>query len=362
MSVLYGVWNLYFFRTILNGVCLNVSTLQVLALDYLVAVYPMLVMAIAFVLVELHGYGFRPVLYVWRPFHYFFARIRRQWDIQHSIMDTFVTFFILSTTKFLSVSFDLLIPTMLYTPDGTPIGLYLYYDANVQYFHGHHLPYALLALTVLTVFILLPLTLLTLYPCRLFQKCLMKCKLHNTTLISFVHTFQQYYKYGRNGTMDCRWFAGFYFVVLICMFLSYGLTLSGLTYYILIALFISMAILLLITESYKREYAFFNILDNLVMLWQASVSTSIVFHNNSSLKYKTYLKSSIILLGIVSFMPSLCFVILLINWIYRRSKLSTHHSIVCPCHQKTSEDVLPDRVSNPDGYRDSFSFVRAITK
>ena len=85
------------------------------------------------------------------------------------------------------------------------------------------------------------------------------------TLISFVHTFQQYYKDGRSGTMDCRWFAGFYFVVRICMFLSYGLTLSGLTYYLLITLFISMTILLLIllliTEPYKREYAFFNILD-----------------------------------------------------------------------------------------------------
>ena len=170
----------------------------------------------------------------------------------------------------------------------------------------------------------------------------MKCKLHNTTLISFVQTFQQYYKDGRNGTMDCRWFAGFYFVVRICMFLSYGLTLSGLTYYLLITLFISMAILLLITEPYKREYAFFNILDFLVMLWQASVSTSIVFLNNSSLKYKAYLKSSIILLGIVSFMPSLCFVILLINWIYRRSKLCTQHGIVCPCHQNTSEDILPE--------------------
>ena len=59
------------------------------------------------------------------------------------------------------------------------------------------------------------------------------------------------------------------------MFLSYGLTLSGITYYLLITLFISMAILLLIIEPYKREYAFFNILDFL-------------------LKYKAYLKSSII--------------------------------------------------------------------
>ena len=35
VSVLYGMWNLDFFGTILNGVCLNISTLQVLALDYL---------------------------------------------------------------------------------------------------------------------------------------------------------------------------------------------------------------------------------------------------------------------------------------------------------------------------------------
>ena len=145
------------------------------------------------------------------------------------------------------------------------------------------------------------------------------------------------------------------------MFLSYGLTLSGLTYFLLITLFIYMAILLLIAEPYKREYAFFNILDFLLMLWQAIVITSIVFYNASTLKYKAFLKSSTIVLGIVSFMPSLCFVILLINWIYR-SKLSTHHGIVCHCHQDTSEDVLPDRVSNPDGYRDSFGFVRAITK
>ena len=165
---------------------------------------------------------------------------------------------ILSTTKFLSVSFDLLIPTMLYTPYGTPIGLYLYYDANVRYFHGHHLPYALLALTVLTVFIVLPLTLLTLYPCRLFQKCLMKCKLHDTTLISFVHTFQQYYKDGRSGTMDCRWFAGFYFVVRICTFLIYALTLNDISYLCLACFAILLAIFLLVVQPYKKEYAFFN--------------------------------------------------------------------------------------------------------
>ena len=362
MSVLYGVWNLDFFRTILNGVCLNVSTLQVLALDYLVAVYPMLVMAIAYVLVELHGYGFRPVLYVWRPFHYFFARFRRQWDIQHSIMDAFVTFFILSTTKFLSVSFDILIPTRLYSPDGTPIGLYLYYDANVRYFHCHHLPYALLALTVLTVFILLPLTLLTLYPCRLFQKCLMKCKLHNTTLISFVHTFQQYYKDGRSGTIDCCWFAGFYFVVQICNFLIYALTLNYISCLFLACFAILLAMFLLFVQPYKKDYAFFNTGDVLVILLQAIITASVAFWSMTTMKDKRSISGTSVLVGMSCYIPFLCLLIIIIHRIYKNKLFSAHHEILCPpCHRNISEDIIPDRVSHPNDYRDSFGYVRART-
>ena len=48
--------------------------------------------------------NFRPLLYMWKPFHYFFARFHRQWGIQTTIMDAFVTFFFLSATKLLSAS------------------------------------------------------------------------------------------------------------------------------------------------------------------------------------------------------------------------------------------------------------------
>ena len=78
----------------------------------------MLLMVIAYTLVKLHGHGVRPVLFMWRPFHYFFARFRREWDLRTSIIDAFVTFFILSTTKLFSVSFHLLMPTELFTPYG----------------------------------------------------------------------------------------------------------------------------------------------------------------------------------------------------------------------------------------------------
>ena len=44
---LYGIWNLDFLRTVIPHICLNVTTLQVLAPDYVLAVYPLVLRAIA---------------------------------------------------------------------------------------------------------------------------------------------------------------------------------------------------------------------------------------------------------------------------------------------------------------------------
>ena len=112
-SAVSGIWNLDFFRTLYPGVCLHLTELQVLALDYLVALYPMVLMVIVYVVVELINCGCEPLLPVFRPFNYAFGRFRRRWNIQTTLIDALVTFFILSTTKFFSVSFDLLIPTVL---------------------------------------------------------------------------------------------------------------------------------------------------------------------------------------------------------------------------------------------------------
>ena len=196
----FGIWIFDFFRPFLPGICLNINKLEVLALDYLIAVYPMLLMVIAYSLVELHGHGVRPVLYMWSPFHYFFARFRREWDVHTSIIDAFVTFFLLSTTKFFNVSFHLLMPTV-FTAYSDSLGLYLYENASIKYFGPKHLPYGLLALAIMTVFIILPTCLLILYPLACCRKCLKWSKLRGRALDEFVYAFHQYYKDGSEGSI-----------------------------------------------------------------------------------------------------------------------------------------------------------------
>ena len=122
-------------------------------------------------IVTLHYYNCRLVVCLWRPFLKCCIHFRRQWNIQSSLVDTFATFLLLSYVKFLSVSFDILAPTFMYNKWDRHIGtVLLYYDGSVEYFGADHLPYAVLAITVLLVFTVLPILLLCLYPCRWFQK------------------------------------------------------------------------------------------------------------------------------------------------------------------------------------------------
>ena len=106
----YGIWNLDFFRTVYNPFCLhpNLTTLQVLSLDYIITVYPLVIILLMYVLVDLYSRNYRPVVVMWRPFHYCCIRFRHQLNI---LVDAFGTFFSLSYVKMFSTVVDLLIYT-----------------------------------------------------------------------------------------------------------------------------------------------------------------------------------------------------------------------------------------------------------
>ena len=352
IATLYGFWNLDFFRSdVLPEVCIDVSPLHILVLDYLVAVYPMLLMAVAYTVVQLHDSGFRPLLYMWKPFHRYLVRFRRQWGIQTTIMDAFVTFFFLSTTKLFSVSFDLLMGTSLYTRDGKMHSLQLYYDPNIKYFGTQHLPYALLAIGILTVFIIFPTSLLICYQCKPYQKCLKKCLIEGTILDEFINAFQKYYKDGSKGTWDCRWFAGFFILIKFFAYVLYALSIGLLSYVFVLVLCTIGAIVIVIVEPYKEEYRVFNIISANLLLWVTllyaaitSSSASYIFQNGYNDHYMAAAVLSLFPLGYIT-------------------GITLHHLIRRFRRGKVVETLsgsLPDRLLHSDQYRDSFGFIAAF--
>ena len=107
---------------------------------------------------KLHDHNFRPVVLLCKPFKHFFAYIfRRHLDSEGSIINAFATFFLLSFTKILFVSFNLLyaIRPKLVNRNGTQLNsnLVMYYDSTVECFSEDHLPFAVISICVVLVFI-----------------------------------------------------------------------------------------------------------------------------------------------------------------------------------------------------------------
>ena len=348
MSI-FGVWNLDFFRTLYPGVCLHLSELQVLALDYLVAVYPMILMVVGYALVELHGYGFRPLLLIWRPFHAVFARFRREWNIETTIIDAFATFFILSTTKFFSVSFDLLIPTVLHTASGESPhhGIRLYYNANIVYMGHQHLPYALLAFAAFGLFVLFPFLLLMMSSFSLFQICLRNRNQESRALGEFVYSFQQYYKDGTNGSPDRRWYAALYLIVFSAIYLSNAFMQDGSMYYLTAIFSILFAIVILLAEPYKEEYAIYNTLDCVLFLWVAlfciSMTMGFTLHNIESRPFKAV----VLFVIFVSVIPLVYVVAIFTHWVWKSQNCGKSQ-----CMEDNREESLPHRIACSFEYRE----------
>ena len=93
--VFYSFWNLELFRSVIPDICLNVTTLQVLALEYLIALYPFVLILFSYFIIELYDRKVTFIVTVWKPFHKVLNMFQRSWDIRTSVIDSFATFFLL---------------------------------------------------------------------------------------------------------------------------------------------------------------------------------------------------------------------------------------------------------------------------
>ena len=255
LAIPYTIWNLDFFRSLPLNICLNLSTLQTLALDYAIAVYPLVLVIITYILIQLHGRGCRLLVWLWSPFHRCCIRFTRIMDMQSSIAKAFATFLLLSYVKLLNSTLSILLPVKVYDVHQKVVGVYVYYDASYKYFSEDHLPYAIMSLIFFLLFGLSPLILLLFYPTRCFQKCLNFCRLRNHILHTFVDTFQGHYKDGTEpGTCDCRWFAAIYFLGrIITSYIIFGVS-KGIICYALIGISLTfLGALMILLQPYKSS-------------------------------------------------------------------------------------------------------------
>ena len=78
----YSLWNLDFFRALYPPFCLHpeTTTLHILALDYVIAVYPLVLLVVSYLLVKLHDSNCKFIVCLWRPFHRCFVHFKREYQ------------------------------------------------------------------------------------------------------------------------------------------------------------------------------------------------------------------------------------------------------------------------------------------
>ena len=212
-SLDHGIFRIDLFST---NLCIDSSSLKgihLMMLKYVEAAIPLFLIIIVYVSVSLYNRNFKPFVFVWNLIRRMVTslcsqRCLRRADPYINIANTFAAFLNLIYTKILFISLNLLIPNKVYEVRGDQVieKWTLYYDPTVEYFQHEHIPYAITAMLILSVFVILPIILFVLYPFKpfvLFLKFILRSKWHS--LNYFMDIFQGWFKNGVEGTsLDYR--------------------------------------------------------------------------------------------------------------------------------------------------------------
>ena len=217
-----SVWNLDFFRSLYPPFCLHphFSALHIFVLDYLVALYPLMLIFLTYLVVKLHD-RFMLVTWLCRPLYRCFHHFRKEWDIETSLIGTFATFYLLSYVKVVNVTADILTSVSFENTSGMKErNLYVFYNASLQYFGDEHQPYVIFAVLFSFFFNACPLILLLVYPCGCLHRCLNRtwCRCH--TLHLFMDVMLGAYSH---KPRERRYFSAFYFLLRIVHVLGFSL-------------------------------------------------------------------------------------------------------------------------------------------
>ena len=319
--LLYNLWNLDLLRSVIPDICLNVTTLQALALDYLIALYPFVLILLSYILIELHDRQFALVVTIWKPFRKVLSMFRKSWDIRTSIIDSFATFFLLSYVKVLSVTADLLTPTTIYQLGTNKTQFGLYYSPTVQYFGDEHLPYAITALIVLTLFVSIPTLILILYPFQFFQKFLSFFPFNWHFLHAFVDSFQGCYKDGTEpGTFDCRWFAALILLTRLLLFIIYGATLSMIYFVYGVIVIVVFLIAVINIQPFKKVAVRYPSTDTVFYILLSLVCTGLIAREVARTEKYVFNTITLIISLSTAFVPIVYIACLISFWMFSRMR------------------------------------------
>ena len=285
---LYGPWNSNYFEVLMPNFCAYKydSTIKVLMLEYIPALYPMVLFIIFYSLIPyiancLVFSRFELLQKCSLKVEQMFIIFRRSWSVRNSVIHGITTFLVLSYGKVTAVTALLLASTTLYGRSEGSVRTVVRMDGTMKYFKGDHLPYASVAFILLFSVVVLPPLLLLSYPLlpNLINKLNYQDKWFFKRLIiapldkcvPFFDAFQSCFK------NKYRFFAGLYF-----LYRAMAVAVLTLKWKLATRLIYQQAFFLLIVfihcvcQPYKKRR--YNILDGCIFILLAVINSLTLYN------------------------------------------------------------------------------------
>ena len=356
LVTLYGFFNLDFFRTLSPSLCLDLDFIELQMLDCASAFWPLFLIILSYILVELHSRGFKPIVLIWKPVQLCLRCYQRQWQLRTSLVETFASFLFLSWMKLLNISYSLLIKTCIITVSRSgEVDVdcdRLYSSPNLRLFHDGHLLPGIVAIIVLCIFIGVPLALLLLYPFKCFHRLVNKSGLHFRALHVFMDSFHGSFRNGTDGGADCRWFASSYLILRIVVAFMASFLISNTIFPVASIIFMAFVLVICTLQPYKRLAH--NIFDATLFFTLAAFLGS---HGMISIAQfadeSKHLLPSLGITVIFSFLPIVASIGYFVWWVLKvKLRLFVRVRQWWQQRRVAIENSLPDRLNNPQDYQE----------
>ena len=341
----------------------SLNNINVLLLNFISVLYPILLMISMYTLIELHARNFRPIVIMWKPFGRCFYQIRRNWSATDSIVHAFATLLFLSFATLNHNVYLLLNSTNVYNSIEKVKTNVLVNRPSIHVYSSEYIPFLLIIFALLFFLGVCPTALLCIYSIKMFRRKSNNCCSHRIQIVlnTFVETFQGTFKDGLNGTRNYRILPALVLIIIMVttIFASFADVFSK---YILGCYDIVLLVLSSFLISFARPCKSFltNLSLSFHLMWSATTGVILMgWMSNGKLSSLLLVK----LFTCVVLIPH----ILIISWaIYKLL-----HNIRCvrECWFKTKtagqqlrervlgvqqsyESLLPDRLENSRDYRE----------
>ena len=324
--IAYGLFNLNSLSDVMDPFCVreNFTALDVICLDYAVAVFPLLPIFTVYVVMHLRHFKLcakkkRRITNVSGAM----ARANVDKAPERSMLHPLVSFIYLSYTKFTLTSTKLLSTTSVFDKDGAPGGYLVYYAGQYQFGEPQYIwPYGVLAISVFIIFaIFFPLVFLGLID--FINWLLDKPRFQSLqrfwptlTVNHYMDAFQGCYEPKQ------RYFTGLYFVLRLIVFVVYAFSVNEVLSKIWQLVFL---FLIVIAVSFKQPYRvkLFNYLDIAIFFNLALINfiSIYLYSENAKNVHSSYPAAFYVIGVILIWLPMVYFVLYICYLLFHKTPI-----------------------------------------